>query len=316
MAETNPLEAFRLALGGAARAIAREPEVELGYSADAPVQSGKTVKVPMPGRTLPADQVAEARGAADAFALRLRLHDAVLHNRVAPADPVARAVFDAVEQARVEALGSKGMDGISANLATALEARMRADPIGRARTREEVPLSTAIGLMVRERLTGQPVPERAKGGLALVQDWIEEKAGADLNALSLALDDQTAFAQLATRLLQDLELVEAELPPNGSPRRATRRRKARTTSSRARPTRNAKAMAPARRTRPKPAPRPIRANPISRTKARPSAIHSPTRKAASATMVRKVRRRRGPTVRSPICRRSSTTRPTPRASTR
>ena len=217
MAETNPLEAFRLALGGAARAIAREPEVELGYSADTPVQSGKTVKVPMPGRTLPADQVAEARGAADAFALRLRLHDAALHNRAAPGDPIARAVFDAVEQARVEALGSKGMDGISANLATAIEARMRADPIGRARTREEVPLSTAIGLMVRERLTGQPVPERAKGGLALVRDWIEEKAGADLDALGLALDDQTAFAQLATKLLQDLELVEAELPPEWEP---------------------------------------------------------------------------------------------------
>src|ERR1700744_5657048 len=146
MAETNPLEAFRLALAGAARAIAHEPEVELGYSADAAIQSGKTVKVPMPGRTLPADQVAEARGAADAFALRLRLHDAALHNRTAPGEPIARAVFDAGGQARVEALGSRGMDGISANLATAREARMRADPIARARSREEVPLSTAIGL--------------------------------------------------------------------------------------------------------------------------------------------------------------------------
>src|ERR1700761_7665435 len=134
MAEQNPLEAFRLALAGATRAIAHEPEVELGYSADAAIQSGKTVKVPMPGRTLPADQVAEARGAADAFALRLRLHDAALHNRTAPSEPVARAVFDAVEQARVEALGSKGMEGITANLATALESRMRADPIARART--------------------------------------------------------------------------------------------------------------------------------------------------------------------------------------
>ena len=217
MAEQNPLEAFRLALAGTARAISHEPEVELGYSADTPVQSGKTVKVPMPGRTLPAEQVAEARGAADAFALRLRFHDAALHNRAAPGDPVARAVFDAVEQARVEALGSKGMDGIAANLTTALEARMRADPIVRARTPEEVPLSTAVGLMVRERLTGQPVPERAKGGLDMIRDWIEEKAGADLDALGLALDDQSAFAQLATKLLQDLQLVEAELPPEWEP---------------------------------------------------------------------------------------------------
>ena len=217
MPENNPLEAFRLALAGATRAIAHEPEVELGYSADAAIQSGKTVKVPMPGRTLPTDQVAEARGAADAFALRLRLHDAALHNRTAPSEPVARAVFDAVEQARVEALGAKGMEGITANLATALEARMRADPIARARTRDEVPLSTAIGLMVRERLTGQKAPARAQAGLEMVREWVEEKAGPDLDGLNLALDDQKAFAQLATKMLQDLQLMSADVPPEYEP---------------------------------------------------------------------------------------------------
>ncbi|WP_419826568.1 cobaltochelatase subunit CobT [Sphingomonas sp.] len=213
----NPLEAFRLALGGATRAIAREPEVELGFSAEATVQSGKTVKVPMPGRTLPADQVAEARGSADAFALRLRHHDAALHSRRAPPDPVARAVFDAAEQARVEALGSRGMDGMAANLTSALTARMRADPIARARTRDEVPLWTAIALVARERLTGEKPPERAAAGLALVRDWIEEKAGAQLDALGLAIDDQAAFADLATRLLQDLELAVPDLPPEADP---------------------------------------------------------------------------------------------------
>ncbi|HEY0269586.1 MAG TPA: cobaltochelatase subunit CobT [Sphingomonas sp.] len=217
MAETTPLEAFRLVLGGAARAIAREPEIELGYSADSPVASGKTIKVPMPGRTLPADQVAEARGAADAFALRLRYHDATLHNRQAPAEAVARAVFDAAEQARVEALGSIGMDGIAANLASALEQRMRSDPIARARTRDEVPLATAVQLLVRERLTGLPAPERARAGLDLVRGWIEEKAGGDLDGLAMVLDDQRAFADLSSKLLRDLELTAADLPPEAEP---------------------------------------------------------------------------------------------------
>ncbi|USI73347.1 cobaltochelatase subunit CobT [Sphingomonas morindae] len=217
MAEDNPLEAFRQVLGGATRALAGEPEVELGYSADSPVQSGKTIKVPIPGRTLPPEQVAEARGAADAFALRLRLHDAALHQRRAPADVTARAVFDAIEQARVEALGARGMDGIAANLASGLAARMRSDPIARARTREEVPLATAVALIARERLTGRAAPDRAAPGLALVRDWIEEKAGAELDALGLALDDQSAFAELATRLLRDLELVAPELPPESEP---------------------------------------------------------------------------------------------------
>jgi cobaltochelatase CobT len=206
----NPLETFRQVLAGTARAIAREPEVELAFSTEPPSAQGKSVKVPMPGRTLPEREVAEARGFADAAALRLRHHNAALHARAAPADEIARAVFNAVEQARVEALGARAMAGVRANLARATEMRMRTDPITRARSRAEVPLDTALGLLVRERLTGEAAPEAARAGLDLVAQWVEEKAGADLDALGLVLDDQAAFAQLATKVLKDLELVEGD----------------------------------------------------------------------------------------------------------
>jgi cobaltochelatase CobT len=206
----NPIEAFRQVLTGASRAIAHEPELELGFTAELPSASGKSVKVPMPSRSLPERDVAEARGYADAAALRLRHHDAELHARKSPSDDVARSVFDAAEQARVEALGSRAMEGVRANLAFVTDTRMRTDPITRARNKAEVPLSTAISLMVRERLTGQAPPESARAGLELVSDWIEQKAGADLDALGLALDDQTAFAALAQKMLRDLELVEGE----------------------------------------------------------------------------------------------------------
>ena len=211
MSGETPLDRFKAVLAGTARALADEPEVELAFTADAPAQSGKHLKVPMPARQLPADQVAEARGFADGFALRLKHHDAGLHGRGAPAEPVARAVFDAVEQARVEALGSRGFRGIADNLGVALDVRLRSDPITRARTRAEIPLSTALQLIVREKLTGEAVPRAAERGLNLVREWIEEKA--DLSALALALDDQRAFQALATKLLEDLELIDREVAP-------------------------------------------------------------------------------------------------------
>jgi len=214
LANETPLDRFKAVLAGASRAIAEEPEVELAYTADAPMQSGKHIKVPMPARSLPADQIAEARGFADGFALRLRHHDGALHARGAPADATARAVFDAVETARVEALGSRGYAGITDNLAHALDVRLRADPITRARTREEVPLSTALGLLVREQLVGIAPPAAAEPGLALVRDWIAEKT--DLSALGLALDDQRAFQALAMTMLEDLELVEGDRVPEDS----------------------------------------------------------------------------------------------------
>ena len=210
MADDNPLNAFRQALAGATRAIAADPEVELSLTSDAPGVSGKTVKAPMPGRALTEREVAEARGFADAAALRLRHHNERLHARCAPADETARAVFDAAEQARCEALGARAMAGVRENLARLTDLRLRTDPLTRARSREEVPLGSAIGLMVRERLTGEAPPAQARAGLGLVSDWIEDKAGGDLDALGLALDDQSAFAALIGKLLRELELVEGE----------------------------------------------------------------------------------------------------------
>ncbi len=214
MAQDTPLDRFRDVLRGTSRALANEPEVELGFTADAPTASGKHIKVPMPARALPADQVAEARGVADGFALRMRHHDAQLHARAAPAEAVARAVFDAVEHARVDALGSAGYAGIEANLDHALAQRMRSDPITRARSRAEVPLSTAIGLLVRERLTGRVAPAAAAPGMALITDWIEERAAAQLDRLPDLVANQSAFARGVTRLLEDLELVQGEIEPD------------------------------------------------------------------------------------------------------
>ena len=211
MANETPLDRFKAVLSGTARAIAEEPEVELAFTADAPTQSGKHIKVPMPARALPAEQVAEARGFADGFALRLKHHDSAMHLKAAPAEAVARAVFDAVETARIDALGSRGYAGITDNLAHALDVRLRADPITRARTREEVPLSTALSLLVREKLTGIEAPAAAAPGLALVREWIDART--DLSALNLALDDQRAFQSLAMKMLEDLELVEGEILP-------------------------------------------------------------------------------------------------------
>jgi cobaltochelatase CobT len=211
------IDLFRRALAGAARAIAKDAEVEVVFASDNAPATGKTARVPSPGPALEPWLVTEARGAADSAALRLRYHDARLHARVAPVDIDARAVFDALEMARVEALGARAMGGVRENLSNLTEARVRGDAIVRARSAEEVPLSTAVGLIARERLTGEAPPRAAAAGLKLVAPWIEDKAAAELDALALTLDDQAAFAKLSRRLLEDLELSAAEDPTDEDP---------------------------------------------------------------------------------------------------
>src|SRR3954465_10662283 len=212
MVDRSPIDEFRRALAGAARAIARDPEAEVVFASEAAPVSGKTARVAPPGPGLEPKLVAEARGAADSVALRLRHHNARLHARTAPVDAEARAVFDALETARVEALGARAMGGVRENLAHLTEARVRGDALVRARSAEEVPLASAVGLIARERLSGDAPPKAALPGLKLVAPWIEEKAAAELDALALTLDDQAAFAKLSRRLLEDLDLAAAEEP--------------------------------------------------------------------------------------------------------
>ncbi|HEU4497901.1 MAG TPA: cobaltochelatase subunit CobT [Sphingomicrobium sp.] len=212
MAVQSPLDRFRTVLAGATRAIAEDAEAEVVFASDASGQSpGKIARVVSPGPGLEPRLIAEARGAADALALRLKHHDPKLHASRAPGgESDAREVFDALEQARVEALGARSMDGIRANLGDLAEARVRLDAITRARTAEEVPLATAVGLLARQRLTGEEPPAAARPGLKLVAPWIEEKAGPELDALAMTIDDQASFATLSRRLLEDLDLAADE----------------------------------------------------------------------------------------------------------
>jgi len=210
MSDESPLDRFKSALTGASRAIAHEPELEIAWTADAASQSGKNLRIPMPSRSLPKGQAMEARGFADAYALKLRHHNETVHARGAPAEPAARACYDAVEQVRYEALGSKNYAGMRGNLEAAMNVRMGTDPITRANSIEDVPVAAALGLLLREHLTGQPVPDSARAGVDMVRQWIEEKAGADFEALALSIDDQKAFQSLSLDMLQHLDLTTVE----------------------------------------------------------------------------------------------------------
>ena len=209
MPDESPLDQFRSVLAGTARAVADVPELEVAWTADAPSQTGTNLRLPMPGRALPAAQVAEARGFADGMALKLKLHSEALHNRSAPVEPLARACYDAVEQVRYEALGSDGYAGIRGNLDAATTMRIASDPIARAIRPEDVPLPTALAMLLREKLTGQPVPAAAEVGTAMVRSWIEARAGADLEGLADLMADQKAFQSLALEMLGHLDLTKS-----------------------------------------------------------------------------------------------------------
>src|SRR4051794_32317613 len=111
-----PTEPFKRAVTGCLRAIARKPGLEVAFAAERPGMVGGKARLPEPPRKLTGSEAAIVRGHADAIALKLACHDPSVHRRLVPTGQTARAVFDAVEQARVESIGARRMSGVAKNL--------------------------------------------------------------------------------------------------------------------------------------------------------------------------------------------------------
>ena len=204
----GPTEPFKRAVVGCMRAIAGQPEMEVTFASDRPALSGNKARIPEPPRKMTAKDVAVTRGIGDSMALRLACHDPSVHRLNAPEGRTARAVFDAVEQARVEAIGSRRMSGVGRNLSAMLEDRYHRGNYHEVTDRADAPLEDAVALMVRERLTGEAPPESARPIVDLWRDWIEERAGGDLSRLTGDIENQKQFGTTVRELLASLDMAD------------------------------------------------------------------------------------------------------------
>jgi cobaltochelatase CobT len=204
----SPTEPFKRAVTGCLRALARKPELEVAFAAERPGLMGGKVRLPEPPRKLSKAEAAIVRGHADSIALRLACHDAAMHRRLQPAGQQARAVFEAVEQARVEAIGARRMDGVAQNLTAMLDERFHRAKFDEITERADAPIEDALALMVRERLTGLAPPPAAKRMVDLWRPMIEDRAGSDLDRLENLVEDQRQFSDAIHDLLDALEMGE------------------------------------------------------------------------------------------------------------
>ncbi|HEX5776279.1 MAG TPA: cobaltochelatase subunit CobT [Caulobacteraceae bacterium] len=201
----NPTEPFKRALAHAARSLAETPDLEVVFSGEGPQLTGKRAVLPHPPRDLPPKEAARIRGLADQMALRLAHHDTAKHARGRPQSPQAQAVFEAIEQARIEAIGSNNLGGVRQNLTAVLEASVERRGLARA-DRASASMADVLGMMVRERLTGDAPPDGARAMVDLFRDEVEAKAGKDLDRLLAQIGDQQAFGKVARTILRDLDM--------------------------------------------------------------------------------------------------------------
>jgi cobaltochelatase CobT len=210
----SPTEPFKRALADCTRAIAGDDEVEVMFTADRPGIAGKAMRLPEPSRKMSHSEATLIRGHGDALALKFALHNPRIHSKFRGDDAESRMVFEAMENMRVEAIGSRRMDGVKANLTARLEKAYEQVPT-EFESRDDAPLADALALLARERLTGVKPPKTAEPLVALWREILDAKIGKDLKGLEAVLEDQLKFGQAVQKMLSNLR-IEDELPPDQS----------------------------------------------------------------------------------------------------
>ncbi len=204
-------EEFKRATAGVLRAIAGNDEVQVAFQPGPSGLAGKRARLPLPTRALPPQEMARLRGAADSLALRIRHHDDAIHNARMPSRREAKDAYDALEQARVEVVGAKYMDGVASNLRARLSEECEAEGYDRMTRKDQLPISAALALLTRERMTGEASPPAAQKVLDLWRNSLGADAEAAIAEMAETRDNQTSFTRAARKLLAAMDLAEAEV---------------------------------------------------------------------------------------------------------
>ncbi len=209
-------EIFRSALAVTTAAMVADKNVEVGFSADGGHASGDRIVLNSPPRKLTAASAALARGEADMLALKKRHHDAKAFSANMPESEEAVAIYEAAERARIDSIGAKAMDGVASNLDAVLEERCERAEFMRIQERTKISQADAIEFLLRERLTGKPLPTAAEHVADFWRADLEKRASGSLEALEKAMSDQSKFADAVKRLLTDLDMSDEISPAEES----------------------------------------------------------------------------------------------------
>lgn len=214
--EYDITENFRHATESTARVLSGREDVEVVFGGHQAEVTDKTIHLPALPKHMDATLITTMRGMADSLALRLHYHNEALYKQMMPADARAQAVYQAMEDARIEAVGTEHYPGSAANIEAALRQDAAQHKLDQVKGMDDAPLSEALRYFARETFTGRSTPKEAQKLLKVWKPWIKEHLGNDgLDQLKHSLHDQAAFAKLTHQLLKRMEMPDTlhEPPP-------------------------------------------------------------------------------------------------------
>ena len=194
---------FLESIASTLRAIAGGTEHEVVFIGDTPHIGSDKVRLPKLNDVK--TDGSRLRGEADKIALWIKHHNPKLDQACAPKGALQKEIYDSAEYARVEALGSLYMPGISTNIDSQIIHKNKTKRLPLPGDENENALAQVLHLLIREELTGRTTPSDINDSLKTWRPWITSRLGNSLSELSSTINDQAAFASAIKNVIDTLE---------------------------------------------------------------------------------------------------------------
>ena len=207
---------FQLATASTLKAISGElaNEREIKFSGNTSQLSSKEIKLPQILKDLDKDMLSKIRGESDQIALKIKYHDPVLHSKTAPSTDLSSQIFQIAEDCRIEAVGTKKLEGTKNNLKILLDNKFKETILPIPGSDNKEALVNALHLVIREKITGSQAPDNTLISLEKWRPWINSRIGNLLNQLSENTDSQLNFGKKTKELLTALQAEIGEHDTN------------------------------------------------------------------------------------------------------
>ncbi len=200
--------AFKKALTETTRTLAGDGDLDIKFTAEKPGIVDDTVRLPHVGIRATIDDFKLIRGLADSFGFKRKWHNAETYRHYLPSGEQAQEIYDKMETARCDAVGTRKMPGAATNIDTKIAHDADTKGYGNVYETSSSNLSDALGYLVLQLATGRQLPPSAERVLQRHRSDIERTFEGELTTFCEALEDQAHFAELTRQLIGHLGFAD------------------------------------------------------------------------------------------------------------
>ena len=216
MKKENEISEFQTAISSTLKAIAAKKfgNREIQFIGNTISYNSKEVKLSKISSELDSNVVLKTRGESDEVAIKLKYHDAKIHNNLRPNSELASQIFNLAEEARIESIAGKKFIGIKKNINQLIEKKYETNLINPPGDDDQTSFINALHLFLRENLSGSKPPENTNKVMNLWNSWLEKRVGKIVTQLQQTTNNQEYFGKRIQELLTALKSEIGDIENN------------------------------------------------------------------------------------------------------